>query len=341
MSKSLGNSPDPLELIATYGADAVRTGMLFSSPAGNDLLYDEKLIEQGRNFANKIWNAFRLVKGWSIEIIDQPQINQVAADWFTSKLNYALTELNDHFNRYRISDALLTIYKLTWDDFCSWYLEIIKPEFGKPIDTKTYEQTIAFFETVLKALHPFMPFITEELWHELKERQPSDCIIVARWPQPTASNQYLLNEAENSFSVITEIRNIRNAKGISPKEPLTLNVKKSDDLMIDRFWPVVEKLANLSSINFGVIPQEGSTSFMVKSSEFLIPLSGKIDAEKDREALQKELDYQLGFLASVNKKLDNERFVSSAPANVIENERRKKSDAEAKIKVLQENLARL
>jgi valyl-tRNA synthetase len=341
MSKSLGNSPDPLELIATYGADAVRTGMLFSSPAGNDLLYDEKLIEQGRNFANKIWNAFRLVKGWSVETIDQPQINQVAADWFTSKLNYALTELNDHFNRYRISDALLTIYKLTWDDFCSWYLEIIKPEFGKPIDAKTYEQTIAFFETLLKALHPFMPFITEELWHELKERQSSDCIIVARWPQPATSNQSLLNEAENSFLVITEIRNIRNAKGISPKEPLTLNVKKSDDLTIDRFWPVIEKLGNLSSINFGALPKEGSTSFMVKSSEFSVPLSGKIDAEKDREALQKELDYHLGFLASVNKKLDNERFVSSAPANVIENERRKKSDAEAKIKVLQENLARL
>ncbi len=341
MSKSLGNSPDPLELIATYGADAVRTGMLFSSPAGNDLLYDEKLIEQGRNFANKIWNAFRLVKGWSVETIDQPQINQVAADWFTSKLNYALTELNDHFNRYRISDALLTIYKLTWDDFCSWYLEIIKPEFGKPIDARTYEQTIAFFETVLKALHPFMPFITEELWHELNERQSSNCIIVASWPQPATSNQHLLKEAENSFSVITEIRNIRNAKGISPKEPLTLNVKKSDDLMIDRFWSVVEKLGNLSSINFGTLPKEGSTSFMVKSSEFSIPLSGKIDAEKDREALQKELDYQLGFLASVNKKLDNERFVSSAPANVLENERRKKSDAEAKIKVLQENLARL
>jgi valyl-tRNA synthetase len=186
-----------------------------------------------------------------------------------------------------------------------------------------------------------MPFITEELWHELKERQSSDCIIVARWPQPATSNQSLLNEAENSFLVITEIRNIRNAKGISPKEPLTLNVKKSDDLTIDRFWPVIEKLGNLSSINFGALPKEGSTSFMVKSSEFSVPLSGKIDAEKDREALQKELDYHLGFLASVNKKLDNERFVSSAPANVIENERRKKSDAEAKIKVLQENLARL
>jgi valyl-tRNA synthetase len=340
MSKSLGNSPDPLELIANFGADAVRTGMLFSSPAGNDLLYDEKLVEQGRNFANKIWNAFRLVKGWTVEPGSQPEENKVATLWFASRLNQGLEELNDHFTKFRMSDALMTVYKLIWDDFCSWYLEMIKPDFGKPIDEHTYHQTIGFFETLLKVLHPFMPFITEELWHELQQREEKNCIITAQWPVAQSYDRAILEEAGIAFSVITEIRNTRNAKSISPKERLPLIVKEGQEKLIHQYWSMIAKLSNLSEITFSATGAEGSSTFIVKSSEFFIPLEGKMDSEKDREALVKELEYQKGFLASVNKKLKNERFVSSAPPQVIENERKKKADAEAKIKALEESLAK-
>ena len=338
MSKSLGNSPDPLELISNFGADAVRTGMLFSSPAGNDLLYDEKLIEQGRNFANKIWNAFRLIKGLSAESISQPTENKVAIEWFESKLNHSLNELNDHFNKFRISDALHTIYKLIWDDYCSWYLEMIKPEFGKPIDQATYSKTISFFETLLKALHPLMPFITEELWHELQEREKTDCVIVASWPKAGAVDQRILEEGAYAFDIVAELRNTRNSKNISPKEKLKLVVQKKEQDSAKNFWPIINKLGNLSEIEFSNQPAEGAVSFIVKSTEFFIPLNGKIDAEKDFEAQAKELEYQQGFLASVNKKLQNERFVSSAPAQVIEAERKKKEDAEARINILTESL---
>jgi valyl-tRNA synthetase len=341
MSKSLGNSPDPLELIGIFGADAVRTGMLFSSPAGNDLLYDEKLVEQGRNFANKIWNAFRLVKGFTVEALPQPEENKLAVEWFESKLHHSLNELNDHFNKFRMSDALLTIYKLIWDDFCAWYLEIIKPEFGKPIDEATYGHTIRYFETLLKALHPFMPFITEELWHELATRNPKDCIIVASWPEIGRINDVLLQESSYAFEVVTEIRNTRNAKNISPKEKLNLHVKSGSENVISTFWPIITKISNLSSVTFSDQPIEDASTFMVKSTEYFIPLDGKIDLEKDRQALMKELEYQQGFLNTVNKKLGNERFVHSAPATVIEGERKKKTDAESKIKALQETLDRL
>jgi len=342
MSKSLGNSPDPLDLISTFGADAVRTGMLFSSPAGNDLLYDEKLIEQGRNFANKIWNAFRLVKGWTPDAsIATPEGNKVAIEWFEAKFNKAIGELDDHFSKFRISDALHLVYKLIWDDFCSWYLEMIKPEFGKPIDQTTYSATIGFFEKVLTALHPFMPFITEELWHELKERKENECIIMASWPGSTTVESKILDDAAFAFDIITEIRNCRNARGISPKETLKLSVNSSDQSLLKLFWPTIKKLSNIGDISITPTKVNDATGFIVKSTEFFIPMDGKIDAAKEREGILKELEYQRGFLAGVDKKLSNEKFVSSAPPNVIETERKKKADAEAKIKALEERLSRL
>ncbi len=340
MSKSLGNSPDPLELIEKYGADGVRTGMLFSSPAGNDLLFDEKLCEQGRNFANKIWNAFRLVKGWTTSTEQQPQENTVATEWFESKLNQAIDELNDHYGKYRMSDALMTAYKLTWDDFCSWYLEMVKPEFGKPIDQATYHKTVHFFETILKLLHPFMPFITEELWGELKERTNSERLIVAAWPKAGKANSAVLQHGEHAFQCITEIRNLRNSKGISPKESLTLLRKEEQPLMGD-FWPVISKLANLKELKLTNEKVNGAAGFMIKSSEFFVPMEGKLDVAKERELIMKELEYQKGFLASVEKKLSNEKFVANAKPEVIEIERKKKADAETKIKALEESLKNL
>lgn len=341
MSKSLGNSPDPLDLIANHGADAVRTGMLFSSAAGNDLLYDESLIEQGRNFANKIWNAFRLVKGWSVGG-NQTDASKVALKWFESRLNESLTEIEDHFAKFRISDALHAVYKLIWDDFCSWYLEMIKPEFGKPIDSDTYERTISYFETILKVLHPFMPFITEELWHELKERKKEDCVIVAAMPSAGKFDQSTLTEALIAFDLIKEIRNTRQTKNISPKDALKLLVKKSDKVEIKSFWPVVEKLSNLSEITFvDAAPASNASPIMVRTMEFFIPLEGKVDAAKERETIQKEIEYHRGFLISVDKKLSNEKFVAGAPPQVIEMERKKKADAQAKIKALEDSLNRL
>ncbi|MDH4090010.1 MAG: valine--tRNA ligase [Cyclobacteriaceae bacterium] len=341
MSKSLGNSPDPLHLISTFGADAVRTGMLFSSPAGNDLLFDEKLIEQGRNFANKIWNAFRLIKGWTVVAGSPSAESKIAIAWFASKVDDSLLSLEDHFSKFRISDALLTIYKLIWDDFCSWYLEMIKPEFGKPIDKPTFEQTLEFFEKLLKVLHPFMPFITEELWHELRERNDNECIIVSDWPTASTPDNVILADSEIAFEIITEIRNCRNAKGISPKETLELFIKADNPALVKSFWPVIQKLSNLSAISFAEEKPDNATSFMVGSAELSIPMDKKIDIAKERESMLKDLEYQRGFMAAVDKKLSNERFVKSAPANVIALERKKKEDAEAKIKALEESLSRL
>ena len=337
MSKSLGNSPDPLDLIETYGADGVRTGMLFSSPAGNDLLFDERLCEQGRNFSNKIWNAFRLVSGWEITSITQPVENKTAILWFESRLNQSLSELDDHFKKFRISDALHTIYKLVWDDFCAWYLEIIKPEYAKPIDEATHASTVRFFETLLKILHPFMPFITEELYHELGRRTEKDCIIVANWPQPGLVDASILKESSMAFEIITEIRNARNTKNISPKDSLKL-VAKNEESGIQLFWPIIKKLSNISEVSFSQEKIANATSFHVQSAEFFIPLEGKIDAAKEREAILKELEYQKGFLVTIDKKLSNEKFVSGAPPAVIELERKKKEGAEAKIKALEESL---
>lgn len=348
MSKSLGNSPDPLDLIAKYGADGVRTGMLFSSPAGNDLLFDEKLCEQGRNFANKIWNAFRLVKGWSPQDTETlvPEENKVALAWFEAKMNQSLIELEDHFSKFRISDALHTVYKLVWDDFCSWYLEIIKPEFvadreQQIMDATTYHKTIGFFESLLKMLHPFMPFITEELWHELKERDKADCLIVSPWPKVGNINLDLIQEGALAFQIITEIRNTRNAKGISPKEALTLAVKNKEQAAVQSFWPAIQKLSNLIGINSIDNQIPNATSFLVGKMEFFIPLPGIVDSAKEREAILKEIEYHKGFKSSVELKLQNEKFVNSAPKAVVENERKKLADSEGKIKSLEESLRNL
>ncbi|HMP99453.1 MAG TPA: valine--tRNA ligase [Cyclobacteriaceae bacterium] len=339
MSKSLGNSPDPLELISNHGADAVRTGMLFSSPAGNDLLYDEKLVEQGRNFANKIWNAFRLVKGWEASDIPTPEANQVAIQWFEARMNEALSSLEDQFSKFRMSEALLSVYKLIWDDFCSWYLEIVKPEYGKPIDANTFAKTIEFFEKQLKVLHPFMPFITEELWHALQERTEKDCIIVASWPKANAADAAIIQQARIAFELIAQIRNIRNQKGISPKEKLDLFIK--GDTQANAFNTVIQKLANLQSLDFVDKKVDSSSSFIIGSAECFVPLKIELNKEEEQKKINEELKYLKGFLISVNKKLSNEKFVSSAPAQVVENERKKQADAEAKIKALQESLTAL
>ena len=338
MSKSLGNSPDPLDLIKRYGADGVRTGMLFSSPAGNDLPFDEKLCEQGRNFANKIWNAFRLVKGLQVEDLAVPIENKIAITWFDARFNQSLEEINDHFSKFRISDALMAVYKLAWDDFCAWYLEIIKPEFGKPIDGETYRKTIHHFENVLKLLHPFMPFITEELWHEFYERKDKDCILLAPWPQEKGYDQAILNQASLSFSMVGEIRNLRNTKGLSPKESLTLQIKGPESMIDKPFIAVVQKLSNLSAISFTKSSVEQAAGFLVGTTECFVPMAGKTDVAKERESISKEIEYLRGFLISVDKKLSNEKFVATAPTQVVETERRKKADAEVKIKSLEENL---
>ncbi len=337
MSKSLGNSPDPLDLIKQYGADGVRTGMLFSSPAGNDLLFDEKLVEQGRNFSNKIWNAFRLVKGWGITDSEQPKVNAQAIAWFESKLNKGLTELEDHFSKYRMSDALMTAYKLIWNDFCSWYLEWIKPEYGKPIDATTHAATIELFEKVLKLLHPFMPFITEELWHELKDRQDGEAIIVAEWPKAESFDEEILKKADLLFEITSGIRNIRNSKGISPKQSLDLFTKSS---CIAEIGDSLSKLSNLSSIGHEDKPAN-AFSFVVGSDEFFIPASENIDIEAEKKKIEDELNYTRGFMKSVEKKLSNEKFVNGAPEQVVAMERKKLADAEAKVKTLEESLASL
>lgn len=341
MSKSLGNSPDPLDLISKYGADGVRTGMLFSSPAGNDLLFDEKLCEQGRNFANKIWNAFRLVKGW--ETIDQkmPAENAVAIEWFEARLNQSLSELEDHYSKFRISDALMTTYKMVWDDFCAWYLEIVKPPFGQPIDKATYNKTVNFFESILKVLHPFMPFISEELWHELDHRDGKDCVIVAEYPKAEKFNTSIVNEASLAFEVVTQIRNIRNSKGISPKEAVTLYVNPHGKSKVDAFSAVIQKLSNVKELTYSEDKPGTGSTFIVQNIEFYMPLEGRMDVEAECESLQKELEYTRGFLNSVMKKLGNEKFVAGAPPQVVESEQKKKADAESKIKLLEENLKSL
>ncbi|MFM7195575.1 MAG: valine--tRNA ligase, partial [Bacteroidota bacterium] len=296
MSKSLGNSPDPLVLIANFGADGVRTGMLFSSPAGNDLLFDEKLCEQGRNFANKIWNAFRLLSGLEVADAPAPDVNRIAGAWFASRLSEAIIEIEEHFRKFRISDALLTTYKLVWDDFCSWYLEMIKPEYGKPIDRETHEQAISHFEVLLKLLHPFMPFITEELWHEVRAREEDDCVIRAAWPKAGEVNTLLIQQAGTAFTIISEIRNVRNSAGLSPKEPLALVLKEGPGAADESFRPVIIKLANLSAITVAVEKPANATTFLAGTMECHVPLAGVVDPVKEQESLRKEIEYLKGFL---------------------------------------------
>jgi valyl-tRNA synthetase len=341
MSKSLGNSPDPIDLIEKYGADGIRTGMLFSSPAGNDLPYDEKLIEQGRNFCNKIWNAFRLVKGWHVDTsLATPVGSALAVDWFESKLNQTLAEVQDHFTKFRISDGLNVVYKLIWDDFCAQYLEMIKPGFEQPIDAKTFEATLEFFDRLMRLAHPFMPFITEEIWQNIRERQEKESICIAEFPVVGAVDTNLLANFEILFELISAVRNLRNTKNISPKIELPLAVKSDQPELYKGLEALVRKLANVAEINF-VTEQAAGMSFLIRSDEFFINLEGEIDVEAERENLQKELEYTQGFLNSVAKKLSNERFVQNANADVVEKERQKMADAEAKIVTLKEALVRL
>ena len=340
MSKSLGNSPDPIKLMDEFGADAVRTGMLLSSPAGSDLLFDMKLLDQGRNFANKIWNAYRLVQGWEAEPgIETP--NQLAIDWFESRLNLGMQELQDHFSKFRIRDAILSIYKLIWDDFCSWYLEMVKPGYEQTIDQTTLDKTFEFFERLMQILHPFMPFITEEIWHQVRDRAEFDSIMLSTWPKTGKVDQKLLSEADRAFEVITSIRNLRNSKGIHKKEVLNLWVRSQGRQLYRNFDYLIRKLANVGQIDFTVEKIPNSLSFVVQSDECYVPLEGPVDTAMEKEKLAEELNYAKGFLNSVNKKLANDRFVQNAPALVVENERKKKADAEAKIKTLEESLASL
>ena len=338
MSKSLGNSPDPIELMEKYGADGVRVGMLLCSPAGNDLPFDEGLCEQGRNFSNKIWNAFRLIKGWEAADIAQPESAKVAIEWFQQKLNKTITEIDASYTQYRISEALMSTYKLVWDDFCSWYLEMIKPPYQQPIDQATLTATIEFLEDLLKLLHPFMPFLTEEVWHAIKER--TDDIIVADWPQKNTIKNQILTDFEVAAEVISGIRNIRKQKNIANKEVLDFFVK-TNVLSNTAFDTVIAKLGNLSSINYVDEKIEGAFSFLVKSNEYFIPLGTSIDVEAELDKLQKELDYTKGFLKSVEGKLKNERFVNNAPEQVVAGERKKQADALSKITVLEEQIASL
>ena len=340
MSKSLGNSPNPLDLIKKYGADGVRTGMLFSSPAGNDLLFDEKLVEQGQKFSNKIWNAFRLIQGWDVEDIEQPSENQLAIRWFESNFQKALLELEDHFSKFRMSDALMTVYKLVWNDFCSWYLEWIKPNYGAPIDTKTHQQTVSFLEQLMKVLHPFMPFITEEIWHSLQKRAADEDLIVAEWPISQKFDETILADASFLFEIIAQIRNIRNKNQISPKIKLTLNIN-SEASLFTTIHASLMKMANLEKISFIKEKPAQSHAFLIHSKEFSIVSTKTIDLDSERETLQKELDYTRGFLENVLKKMSNERFVNHAPPKVLEIEKKKQADAEAKIETLMESLKKL
>ncbi len=323
MSKSLGNSPDPIDLIQKYGADGVRVGMLLCSPAGNDLLFDESLTEQGRNFANKIWNAFRLVQQWEInDNIEQPDYAHKAVDWFTNKLQHTIYQVEDAFNKYRISDALMEIYKTFWDDFSSWYLEIIKPSFGKPIDKKTFESTKTFFEQLLQLLHPFMPFITEELWHQLEQRKDGESIMYSKYPEYINHNQMVLDQMEEVKEIISNVRNFRIEKNISHKEFINLYINTSNFHLFD-FLPLIKKMAGIADVYFSK-PEGLAFSFLVKTTEYGIPLSNLVNPDEEIERIKKEIEYYEGFLQLVNKKLENEQFIKKAPPKIVENEKQKK-----------------
>ena len=342
MSKSLGNSPDPIELIDKYGADGVRVGMMLTAPAGNDLPFDEALCEQGRNFCNKMWNALRLVKGWKVdENIPQPETAKMAMKWFEQRFYQVLQETNDNLDKYRLSDALMGIYKLVWDDFCSWYLEMVKAPMNQPIDAVTFNATVTFFENLMKILHPFMPFITEDIWHLLKERQDGDDIIIAQQPKQQVVDNDILNQFIFTQDVINNIRKIRAEKNISMKEAIELIVVDKGGSVNKDFDSVIMKLCNVSSINYVTENPQDAFGFLVKAVEFFIPVTDNIDTEAEIKKLEEELKYAQGFLKSVEAKLSNEKFVNGAPAAVVDKERKKKSDAEAKIKVLEQQIATL
>ena len=341
MSKSLGNSPDPLELIEKYGADGVRMGMMLAAPAGNDILFDDLLCEQGRNFNNKIWNAFRLVKGWQVADIPQPKSARIATQWFDAMLKNTAAEVADLFTKYRLSEALMAVYKLFWDEFSSWYLEMVKPAYGQPIDRTSFESTLGFFDQLLKMLHPFMPFITEELWQHIYDRAIGESIMVApiNFEAPTAEDVRLIANLEIVKEVVAGIRTVRNQKNIAPKETLIMQVVGQNP--IEAFNTVLIKLANLSEIAICEAKEEGTASFRVGTTEYAIPLGALVDVEAEIAKAEAELKHLEGFLISVRKKLSNERFVAGAPEAVVEMERKKQSDAETKIAALKETLATL
>ena len=341
MSKSLGNSPDPIGLIEKYGADGVRMGMMLSAPAGNDILFDESLCEQGRNFNNKIWNAFRLVKGWQVADGEQPEACAIAAKWFEAKLKQTNAEVDDLFSKYRLSEALMAVYKLFWDEFSSWYLEMVKPAYGSPIDTKTYEQTLAFFETLLKMLHPFMPFITEELWQHIYDRKDGESIMRAQLDlaAPSADDDALAAAIENVKLIVSGVRTVRNQKNIPNKDALTLQVVGKNDF--EAYTSVITKMANLSAINVVAEKDPTASAFMVGTDEFAVPLGDLIDVAAEIEKQEAQLKHLEGFLAGVKKKLANEKFVAHAPEAVVAMERKKQSDSEEKIAALKESLAAL
>lgn len=339
MSKSLGNSPDPLDLIAQYGADAIRMGILLCSPAGNDIIYDDKLIEQGRNFNNKLWNVLRLIKGWEIAGENNPQ-NTAAIEWFDSKLNYTINLIDDHFTNFRISDALMALYNFIWDDFCSWYLEFVKPEFGKPIDKNTYEKTILFFEKCLVLLHPYMPFITEELYHLLGDRKEGDDIIIAGSPKVGEINTALIETGEGVKDLISKVRDIRAKNNMSPKIAVPLYLDGNMDNYL-AFKDIIIKMANLTTLEPTTIEIPKAVTFLRGTQKCYVVINVQIDVVEEKKKLQEAIAYQQGFLTSIDKKLSNEKFVANANPQVVEMEKRKRADAEEKIKMLEESLKSL
>ncbi|MBT8210929.1 MAG: valine--tRNA ligase [Eudoraea sp.] len=340
MSKSLGNSPDALKLIETYGADGVRVGLMLSSAAGNDLLFDESLCQQGKNFANKIWNAYRLVQGWETADIEQPEAAAMGIAWYTSRFNAALELIDDQFSKYRISDALMAIYKLIWDDFCSWLLEIVKPPYQQPIDIATHRAVITLFENNLKILHPFMPFLSEAIWQYMHERSPSEALIISKWPTAGPIEDRLIQGFRIAREVISGVRTIRKEKNIPLKESLELFFIDAEQA--GHAWdPVISKLTNISEIRKIDKKVDGALSFRVKSNEYFIPITGHVDVTAEIQKIQEELNYTRGFLASVEKKLANERFVNNAPEQVVALEKKKAADAKAKIQTLEKSLGSL
>lgn len=341
MSKSLGNSPDPLDLIEKFGADGVRVGLLLSASAGNDIMFDEELCNQGKGFTNKIWNAFKLIKGWEVsDNIPQPESSKVAIEWYEAKLQQTLLEIEDNFEKYRISEALMGTYKLVWDDFCSWFLEMIKPTYQQPIDSITFAKAIEMLENNLKVLHPFMPFLTEEIWQILAPRTKEEALIVSAWPELKPFDGNLISDFENTMEVISGIRTIRKEKNIPFKDAIELKAINNENTST-YFDSVVTKLGNLTSLEYVSDKVDGALSYRVNSNEYFIPISGNINVDEEIAKLTTELDYTKGFLKSVQSKLANEKFVAGAPEKVLANERQKEADALAKIETIEHSLAGL
>ena len=340
MSKSLGNSPEPLGLIEKFGADGVRVGLLLSASAGNDILFDEELCNQGKGFSNKIWNAFKLIKGWEVADIVQPEASKVAIEWYEAKLQKALLEIEDNFEKYRLSEALMSIYKLVWDDFCSWFLEMIKPGYQQPIDKDTFDKAIEMLENNLKLLHPFMPFLTEEIWHHITDRTPEQALIVGEWPKSKPFDEKLITDFDFATEVISGIRTIRKDKNIPFRDVIELRIVNNEHAST-YFDSVVLKLGNIVDLVYVAEKVDGALSYRVKSNEYFIPITGNIDVEAEIAKLMEELNYTKGFLRSVQGKLSNEKFVAGAPEQVIANERKKEADALAKIATIEQSLAGL